>query len=113
MEKKMVYFSAGKELEQIRVGVKTPIGIPDCCFDGIPNFLRNGCWVKIGTNRGPAPIDSLQDYIDTFHSKGKTRTADANYVAVVLEHLKIVEVDPNRPSKVRLKQKKTLPSTEK
>ena len=110
-EKKMVYFSAGKGLERIPVGFKTPIHIPERCFDGIPNFLRGKGWILIGPRYGTAPIGTLQEYLDFVgwgqgsvgSDQKKSHTSDANYVASVLEHLKIVEVDPDTPSKVRLK----------
>jgi hypothetical protein len=103
VEKKMVYFSAGKELIRIPVGAKTPIHIPKCCFDGIPSFLRGKDRVMIGPKYGSAPRGSLQEYLDSFRSQGKSNTSDANYVASVLEHLGIVEIDRrNSPSRVKL-----------
>lgn len=76
------------------------------CWDGIPDFLTPKRWVRIGANKGPLPKGSLQEYDDKFHSQGKPSQFEANYVASVLEHLKIVEVDPRRRpfSKVRLLQ---------
>jgi len=94
-EDEIIYFSAGKELEQIPIGAKTPIYIPKCCFDGIPSFLRGKSWVRIGPKYGPAPRGSLQEYLDSFRSQGKSNTSEANYVASVLKHLGIVEVDPS------------------
>jgi hypothetical protein len=116
-EKKTVYFSAGKELERIHVGVKTRIRIPDRCFDRIPEFLKGEGigegWYLIGTRYDVAPRGTVQEHLDFIGwgrgsvglGQKKSHTSDANYIAVVLEHLKIVEVDPRIPSKVRLKQK--------
>ena len=75
---------------------------PRICWDGIPDFLRGKGWVRIGPNFGVAPEKSLQEYLDRFWSQGKTHSSEANNVASVLEHLGIVEIDHNRPSKVRL-----------
>ena len=120
VEKKMVYFSAGEELERIHVGVKTRIRIPDRCFDGIHEFLKGEGigegWFLIGPRYDVAPRGTLQEHLDFVgwgrgsvgSDQKKSRTSDANYVAVVLEHLKIVEVDPRIPSKVRLKQNKDV-----
>ena len=110
-EKKMVYFSAGEELERTPVGFKTPIHTPERCFDGIPDFLRGKGWVLIGPRYDTAPIETLQEHLDFVgwgqgsigSDQKKSHTSDANYVASVLGHLKIVEVDPHIPSKVRLK----------
>lgn len=111
VEKKMVYFSAGEELERIHVGVKTPIYVPERCFDGIIEFLKGKGWVRIGPRYDVAPAKTLQEHLDYVgwgrssvgSDQKKSHTSDANYVASVLEHLKIIEVDPSIPSKVRLK----------
>ena len=85
------------------VGAKgTLIPIPMAIWNDIPNFLGRD-WVRIGMKYGVAPKGSLQDFIDHHPSRGTQHSSDANYVASVLDYLKIVEVDPNRPSKVRLR----------
>lgn len=115
IERKVVYFAAGKELQRIPVGLKTPIYVPKRCFDGIPKFLKSKGWVRIGTRRDVAPQGTLQEYLD-FVGWGqgsvgsdckKSNTTEANYVASVLDRLKIVEVNPNKPSKLRLRQSST------
>ena len=98
-----VYVEADKTV--FSVGSKPSLlPVPRVCWDGIPDFLRDRGWVRIGANKGPAPKDSLQEYDDTFHSKGKPSQFEAGYVASVLEHLRIVEIDPRRKpfSKVKL-----------
>lgn len=80
---------------------------PKICWDRIPNFLeeegqKNKGWVRIGGVFGTPEKGTLQDYLDKFHQQGKTHSTEAGHTASVLEHLGIVEVDPNSPSKIRL-----------
>jgi len=84
------------------VGAKTKIKIPRACWDGIPNFLRGKGWVMIGSRHDAAPSGTLEEYLDQWWSEGKSHASGASYVVPVLEHLGIVEVDHNLPSKVRL-----------
>ena len=85
------------------VGKKTSINIPRECWDGIPNFLENKGWVKIGSIHDKAQIGTFEEYLDRYGSKGKTHASGGSYVVPVLEYLDIVEVDNRRPSKIRLK----------
>jgi hypothetical protein len=85
------------------VGAKTRIRIPRACWDGIPIFLRGKGWVKIGAKHDVAPSGTFEEYLDQYWSEGKSHASGASYVVPVLEHLRIVEVDHNIPSKVRLK----------
>lgn len=85
------------------VGNKTRIPILKPIWNDIPNFLRDQGWVRIGAKYGTAPRRSLQEFIDKHPSRGQQHSSDANYVASVLEHLKIAEVKHYRPSKVKLK----------
>jgi hypothetical protein len=82
---------------------RRPIRVPRVCWDGIPAFLNSRDWVKIGTNWGKAPIDTLQEYDDRFWSQGKTHSSEANYVAVVLEHLKLTLTHPQALGCYKLK----------
>jgi len=84
------------------VGEKTKITIPRVCWDGIPSFLRGKGWMLVGPRYDVAPRGSLQEYLDRFWSQGKSHSSDANYVASVLQHLGIAEVDTTRPSRIRL-----------
>lgn len=70
---------------------------PKICWDGIPEFLNNKGWVKIGEVFGVPEEGTFQYYIDKFHPQGKTSSTEAGHIASVLEHLGIVEVDPHRP----------------
>jgi hypothetical protein len=88
------------------VGAKpTLIPIPKAIWNDIPDFLGDHKWKKIGVCHGKAPKGSLQEFIDQHSSRGTQHSADANYVASVLACLGIVDVDPKRPSKVRLRGK--------
>jgi hypothetical protein len=85
------------------VGAKTLIPIPKAIWNDIPNFLRGQGWVRIGAKYDVAPRRTLQEYIDLHPSRGTQHSSDANYVASVLEYLKIVDVRHSQPSEVRLK----------
>lgn len=84
---------------------------PKICWDRIPVFLKNKGWVRIGAKFDIAPRGSFQEYIDTFHSQGKTSSSEANDISSILERLGVVEVDRKLPSKIKLKEGQ--PSTEK
>jgi len=86
------------------VGVKsTLIPIPRAILDDIPNFLRTGDWVMIGSRHDVAPKYSLQDFIDHHPSRNTQHSSDSNYVASLSEHLKIADVTHKRTSKIRLR----------
>jgi hypothetical protein len=93
-----------KEKVVFFVGAKTKIEVPKACWNGIPDFLRGRDWVKIGAKHESTVnvlIGSLERYLDK--CPNKTSASAGSYVASVLEHLGIVEVDEDRPSRVRLK----------
>lgn len=76
-------------------GWKTPI--PAECWNGIPTFLKGRDWIEIGAIHGRSKSGTLEKYIDGFISRSA-----GNYVASVLERAGIVEIDRQRPSKIRL-----------
>jgi hypothetical protein len=81
--------------------------VPKICWDGISDFLekqgqKKEGWVEIGEVHGTAKKGTLQDYLDDFHRQGKTRSTEAGKVASILQHLGIVRIDPNPPSKIKL-----------
>ena len=90
--------------------IKKPIPMPKAIWNDIPNFLRGKGRVKIGMGYKTAEEGTLQYFIDHHRSRGKQHSSDANYVAVVLKRLKIVEIAINKietienrkSSKVRL-----------
>lgn len=90
--------------EVVFLAGRKPSSLPllRACWDGIQNFLTPKRWVEIGATHGKAREGTLQYYDDEFHEQGKPHQVEAEYVASVLEYLRIVEVDPNLPSKVRL-----------
>ena len=85
------------------VGSKTLIPIPKAIWNDIPNFLRGRGWVSIGARYDTAPRMTLQEYIDHHPSSGTQHSSDANYVASVLEYLKIVDAKHSQISAVKLK----------
>jgi len=86
------------------VGSSRRIPVPKACWDEIPNFLRGKDWVKIGQKHDVAERGTFEEYLDTHQNPLQhTHPSWGSYVVPVLEHLKIVEVDHNRPSKVRLR----------
>lgn len=79
---------------------RTPTRITWKCLEGIPAFLRGKGWVVIGTIfytwSNPATLDG---YLKEWINRGT-----AGWVAAVLEKAGVVEIDRNRPMRVRLKQ---------
>jgi hypothetical protein len=73
-------------------------------LNGIPKFLRNKGWVRIGAahiHSDKLPTGTLEKYLrDTTPSKSKH--SQASYVAPLLKYLKIVEIDYCKPTKIRL-----------
>jgi hypothetical protein len=68
------------------------------CLEGIVPFLAGRGWVEIGTKydtrADPATLDG--------YLKGYLKRATAGWVAAVLEHAGVVEVDRRPPAHVRL-----------
>lgn len=85
------------------VGTKTLIPIPIAIWNDIPNFLIGKGWVRIGARYDTAQKRTLQEYIDQHPSRGTQHSSDANYVASVLEYLKIVDVKHSQNSEIKLK----------
>lgn len=84
---------------------KTDIKVSRACWNGIPNFLKGNDWVKIGAKHEvtvKVEIGTLERYLREC-SISKSKQSQGSYVASLLEHIKIVEVDHGRPSRVRLK----------
>jgi hypothetical protein len=84
---------------------KTNIEVSKQCWDGIPDFLKNKGWVLIGANHvvtDELDEGTLEKYLRKC-TKSKSKHSQGSYVAPLLEHLGIVEVDHQRPSKVRLR----------
>jgi len=80
-------------------GWRTPI--PAECLNGIPNFLSGKDWVEIRAIHDYASTQgTLEDYIN--NSKPQKRSTGA-YVASILAHAEIVDIDRKPPSKVRLR----------
>lgn len=68
------------------------------CLEGVPEFLRGRGWVPIGSvfaSEGPA--GTLDGYLKTC-----LKRATAGWVAVVLERAGVVDIDRERPARVRL-----------
>jgi hypothetical protein len=71
--------------------------IPAKCWEGIPAYLRGRGWVRIGASHDTADTSTLEAYLDPV-----VKTSSSSYVVPVLEKIGIVEVDRNRPAKIRL-----------
>jgi hypothetical protein len=85
---------------------KTNIEVSKTCWNGIPDFLRGKGWVEIrAKHEGLEKLDegTLERYLREHSIHDKSRESQGCYVASLLEHLNIVEVDHRRPSKLRLK----------
>jgi hypothetical protein len=93
------------ELDKVVFFIRTmTIDVSKDCWNGIPDFLKGKDWVLIGSrHESTANIDdsTLEKYLRKC-TKTKSKHSQGSYVAPLLEYLKIVEVDHNRPTKVRL-----------
>jgi hypothetical protein len=67
------------------------------CLEGVPGYLRGQGWVLVGANR-----DVNSDYGLDGYLKSWIKRQTANYVAVVLERAGVLELDRERPARVRL-----------
>jgi len=84
----------------ILIGEGWKTTIPAKCLNGIPNFLKGKDWVEIRAIHDYASKQgTLEDYVNK--NKPEKRSA-GNYVASILEHAGIVDIDRKPPSKVRL-----------
>ena len=82
----------------------TLIPVPRACWDNIPGFLRGRNWVKIGAKHDVADSGTFSQFLDTIQNPNQHRHPNwASYIVPVLEHLRIVEVDHSRPSRIRLR----------
>ena len=82
------------------IGNRRKTSIPAECLNGIPNFLKGKDWVEIGAIHDYAcKPGTLEQHIN--NSKPE-KTSIGNYVASILEHTEIVDIDRKPPSKVRL-----------
>jgi hypothetical protein len=68
------------------------------CLDGIADDLRGRGWVLVGANRD---VNGKPGTLDGY-LKSWIKVQVANYVAVVLERARVVELDRDRPARVRL-----------
>jgi hypothetical protein len=68
------------------------------CLEGIPGDLRGRGWVPVGASRD---INGKPGTLDSYLKKW-IKVQVANYVAVVLEQAHVVELDRDRPARVRL-----------
>lgn len=67
------------------------------CLEGVPEYLRGRGWVLVAANRDVNSATGLDGYF-----KRWIKRQVANYVAVVLEQAVVVELDRERPARVRL-----------
>lgn len=84
---------------------KTYIEVSKDCWNGIIGFLKGKDWVDIGANHvitSNLVEGTLEKYLRKC-TKTKSKHSAGSYVAPLLEHLGIVVVDHQRPSKVKLK----------
>lgn len=68
------------------------------CLEGIPGDLRGRGWVLVGASRD---VNGKPRTLDGY-LKGWVKVQVANYVAVVLEQARVVELDRDQPARVRL-----------
>jgi hypothetical protein len=70
------------------------------CLEGVPGYLRGQGWVLVGANRDVNGDYGLDGYL-----KPWIKRQTANYVAVVLERAGVLELNRERPARVRLADK--------
>ena len=88
------------EKVQIKTGKKpSTLRIPVSALEEAPDFLKGKGWIRIGA------VHEISDELslDTFLKRFSHGTSLASYVAPLLELTEIVEIDRNRPAKIRLK----------
>ncbi|WNZ29549.1 MAG: hypothetical protein IAX21_01365 [Candidatus Bathyarchaeota archaeon] len=95
-----------KQPEQIIFMVKkTKIKVTKESLNGIPDFLKNKGWVKIGAKHdslNKIKKGSLERYLRENSATNK-RSSQGSYVAPLLEHLSIIQVIHKKPSAIKLK----------
>ena len=77
---------------------QTPVHLPWRALEQIPDLLRGGGWMLIGSTYSTSGMPHSLDA----HFKSFTHTATAGWVAVVLEKAGIITIDRERPARVRL-----------
>jgi len=77
----------------------TRIAIPGSCFENSVAFLKGKDWVRIGAIHSFSYPGSFDAYIKDF-TKG---VSAASYVSPILEKAGIVQINPIRPAKIKLK----------
>jgi hypothetical protein len=83
----------------IRVGAqRTATFLSWDCLEGITGYLQGRGWMRIGANRdvngNPGTLDG--------YLKSHIKRQIADYIAVVLERARLVEVNRDRPASLRL-----------
>ncbi len=71
--------------------------VPTKCWEGIPPYLKGRGWVRIGASHNTADLGTLEAYLDPV-----VKTSSSSYVVPVLEKIGLVQVDRNKPAKIRL-----------
>jgi hypothetical protein len=67
------------------------------CLEGVDSLLARGAWIPIGSKyETTAEAGTLDAYM-----KGCLKRATAGWVAAVLEHADLVEIDRRPPARVR------------
>ena len=79
---------------------RTRTAIPWTCLESIMRLLVRGDWIEI---RSVHKVEGVPGSLDGhIKSNGGPARTTGGYVAAVLEAAKVVDVDLNRPAKVRL-----------
>ena len=78
---------------------QTPTRVTWRIFEGILPYLQDGDWVEFGATRD---VRGNPGTLDGYLKDSLNRSA-ANYIAVILERAGLVELDRERPMRVRLR----------
>lgn len=77
---------------------KWPIKIPWACFERIEKELSGKGWARIGGLRNDVQEGSLDSFIQQYTGG----LLAGSYVAPILEHCGVAEIDRGRPNRIRL-----------
>jgi hypothetical protein len=67
-------------------------------LEGVVDYLRGKDWIRVGANRDTRGNPGTLDWYLKQHVVRQT----ANYVAALLAHAQVLELDDARPARVRL-----------
>ena len=77
---------------------RTPTFFSWACLEGVVDYVKDRGWMPVGANRD---VDGNPDSLDWYLKQHVPRQT-ANYVAVLLARVGVLDLDIARPARVRL-----------